>query len=407
MVKSLLFISLITLPCSAGTPAADIPEPTPPWLSFSLESRLRYEMRNEQGLDNSHALTLRARPGLQIGRDTGFSAFIQSEHTLALIDDYQVGTPQSARFDPYVPGNTVIGDPENNELNQLYLQYHSDSLLLRAGRQRLILDNASMIGNVGWRQNEQTLDAALVSYTSGPLTVQYAYANRVNRIFGNDATGAVQALEGDVHLLNAAWKIGKHSVHGYIYLMDFSEQQFARASNNTYGAFTDLNFDHGSYHLEVAAQNESGQQPDYTALYGHVNFSKKSGDYTFVTGVEYLEQDFVTPLATVHAFNGFADVFINDRLGLTGGPAQWNGLTDVYAGISTQAPYDIKLSATAHAFFDDELDDFYGWEIDAVAVKQIAENTKLIAKFAQFFANDDTAFANDVSQFSLQLDFTY
>ncbi len=379
----------------------------PDWLTFSLESRLRYELRNQQGLDNSHAMTLRARPGIKIGPDTGLSAFIQSEHTIALIDDYQVGTPQAMRFDPFTPGNTPIGDPENNELNQLYLQYHSDDLLLRVGRQRIIFDNASFIGNVGWRQNEQTFDAALIRYSTGPLTVQYAYANRVNRIFGTDATGAVKALEGDAHLLNAAWKTGDHSLHGYVYLMDFSDQQFARASNNTYGAFADLEFSHGKYHLEVAAQTESGNQADYTALYGHVNFSKKLDNCSFIIGAEYLEEDFVTPLATVHAFNGFADVFANDRLGLTAGPAQWNGLTDIYAGITTQAPCGIKLSSTAHAFFDDQLNDFYGWEIDVVAAKKLNDNTKLLAKFAQFFGDDSTAFTNDVTQFSMQLDFTY
>ena len=181
---------------------------------------------------------------------------------------------------------------KNNELNQLYLQYHNDTLLLRAGRQRIIFDNASFIGNVGWRQNEQTLDAALVRYCSGPLTIQYAYANRVNRIFGTDATGAVEALEGDAHLLNASWKTGDHSLHGYVYLMDFSDQQFARASNNTYGTFADLQFPHGKYHLEVAAQTESGKQADYTALYGHFNFSKKFDTRTFIFGIEYLEEDF-------------------------------------------------------------------------------------------------------------------
>ena len=111
MLRTSLFI-LLTLPCLGGTPTVESQAATTPWIDFSLESRLRYELRNEQGLDNSHAMTLRVRPGIQIGRDTGFSAFVQSEHTQALIQDYQVGSPQSPRFDPFTPSNTTIGDPE-------------------------------------------------------------------------------------------------------------------------------------------------------------------------------------------------------------------------------------------------------------------------------------------------------
>lgn len=379
------------------------------WFEFSLDARARIEQRNQQDLDNSYAGTLRLRPGIQLGHHTGFAAFVESEHTLAFIDDYQVGTPQSALFDPYVDGNTPIADPENNELNQLYLQYKGGAYLVRAGRQRIIFDNAAFIGNVGWRQNEQTYDAALATYSEGPLSLKFSYIDRVNRIFGLDGKGAVEALKGDAYLLNASYKMGEHTLHGYTYLMDFSEQQFARASNNTYGAFADLKFDHGKYHAEFAYQTEAGSQDDYSALYSHLSFEKKISACTLTAGVEYLTEDFVTPLATVHAFNGFADVFINDRLGLTSGPAKWDGLTDIYLGIGTKAPADIAVATTAHAFFDDGMDQFYGWELDATAAKKLCESTKVIAKWAYFFGDDaaDGSFNSDVSQFSVELNYTF
>ncbi|SHJ98847.1 Alginate export [Rubritalea squalenifaciens DSM 18772] len=407
--KPLLLSLLGTSSCFAGTAEDPVTSENHDWFTFSLEARARIEQRNQQGLDNSYAGTLRLRPGIQLGRDIGLAAFVQSEHTLAFIEDYQVGTPQSALFDPYVPGNTPIGDPENHELNQLYLQYKTEDYLIRAGRQRIIFDNAAFIGNVGWRQNEQSFDAAFASYSLDSLEFKYAYLNRVNRIFGLDGKGAVEALEGDAHLFNGSYKLGEHSLHGYVYLMDFSERQFARASSNTFGSFTDLKFKHGSYHAEFAYQTEAGSQEDFTALYGHLNFKKKISSLTITAGTEHLTEDFVTPLATVHAFNGFADVFINDRLGLTSGPSQWDGLTDLYLGVSTKAPGDIAVSTTAHAFYDDSLDQFYGWELDAVAAKKLCDSTKLVAKWAYFFGDDsaDGNFSNDVSQFSIQLDYSF
>ena len=92
----------------------------PDFLKFSLGARLRYEARNQQGLDASHALTLRARPGLTIFPYSKLSFYVESEHTFALVDDFQVGTGQSANFDPFKAGNTAIVDPENNELNQAF-----------------------------------------------------------------------------------------------------------------------------------------------------------------------------------------------------------------------------------------------------------------------------------------------
>jgi len=411
MKNTLTILALTSIPLLAGSEVDTItPPPEAPkqdWFTFSLEARARLEQRNQQGLDNSFAATLRARPGIQIGRNSGFSAFIQSEHTVAFIDDFQVGTPQSALFDPFEAGNTAIADPENHELNQAYIQYKNDNLLFKVGRQKIIYDNAAFIGNVGWRQNEQTFDAARIAYNSGPLTLDYSYVNRVNRIFGKDGFGAVEALEGDAHLFNASYKLGEHKLHGYAYLLDFSERQFARASSNTYGTFGEFSLPGGKLHAEVAFQTEAGDQDDYTALYAHLKYSQKVANVNITTGIEYLTEDFVTPLATVHAFNGFADVFIANRLGLTAGPAQWDGITDIYVGASTKTPSGIKLAATAHAFYDDQVDQFYGWEIDAVAAKKLTDNVTALAKFAYFVADDSTPFTDDVSQFSVQLDYKF
>ncbi|WP_018968839.1 hypothetical protein [Rubritalea marina] len=404
-----LAAALQTSAIAGPAPVVEAPSAEEPWYKFKFSARARIEQRNQQGLDNSWAGTVRVRPGFQVGKDEGFAAYVESEHTLAFIDDYQVGTPQSAILSPYTAGNTPIADPENNELNQLYGQYKGHGALLRVGRQRVIYDKAAFIGNVGWRQNEQTLDAGLLDYKRDAFTFKYAYASRVNRIFGADALGAVRALKGDAHLLNGSYKFGDHKFTAYGYLMDFSEQQFARASSNTYGGAFDFGLGGGKLHTEFAYQTEAGNQASYEDYYGHLFYGNKVGKVSYKLGAEYLGKDTVTPLATVHAYNGFADVFIADRLGLTSGSAQWDGLTDLYAMVGTKVPGGVALKGFVHGFWDKDVDQFYGFEFDAVAAKKLTDDIKAVAKYAYFFGDNDATnkFSNNVSQFSVELNYTF
>ena len=70
----------------------------------------------------------------------------------------------------------------------------------KVGRQRIIWDNARFIGNVGFRQNEQTFDAARGAITALPDTViEYNYLEEVHRIFGTDSPVGDPGLEGHGH----------------------------------------------------------------------------------------------------------------------------------------------------------------------------------------------------------------
>ena len=77
------------------------------------------------------------------------------------------------------------------------------------------------------------------------------------------------------------------------------------------------------------------------------------------------ETSFQTPLATKHAFNGWADKF------LLATPA--NGLVDAYL-TATGKVAGIKLLATYHMFSSDEGGDDYGSELDLLAVKKFGKN---------------------------------
>ena len=145
------------------------------------------------------------------------------------VDDFNAGGGNK----PNPPGYPVIADPGGEDLNQIFLQYKGKIGQIRAGRQRIIYDNARFVGNVGWRQNEQTYDALSYDYKGNSgINLQYAYVDNVNRIFGNEINAGDH--NQNTHLLNAAYAFdgfGKLSV----YLYDIDNKDVAGLSNSTVG----------------------------------------------------------------------------------------------------------------------------------------------------------------------------
>ena len=146
---------------------------------------------------------------------------------------------------------------------------------------------------------------------------------------------------------------------------------------------------------------------DYDAWYGHAKFTKKIGGATYGAGIEYLENCFKTPFATVHAYNGFADAFILQRIGLNDAGGAYEGLADIYLSyVRAGLPLDITFKGFLHWFLDDGFGDTYGYEVDAVLVKKITENVTALMKAAYFAADDDNGYA-DIKQVSVQLDIKF
>lgn len=362
----------------AGTPEAPVipPPSSEDWITPTINIRSRYEFGDVNGFDPSHAFTIRERLGLKTTSWNGFSAFVEGEFTQAAIDDFNGGPPGVS---PRVAGNTVIADPESNELNQAYLQFQGFDTMVKAGRQRIIYDNAAFIGNVGWRQNEQTYDAISLSYTAVEgLTLQYSFINQVNRIFGSDAIGFGGDIGSNIHSLNASYTgISGLTLGGYVYLMDFDGINIW--DNDTFGLSAKTTKLGLNLYGELAYQADAGVAGNDDSWYAHITAEKTIGSQTFTVGLEHLSAGFRTPLATLHAFNGFADVFLGQRT--TGGTG---GLTDIYISHSLPIFWGVKMTNTIHAFGDNELSTGRGWEIDTVFAKKFDEHFLGIIKIAHF-----------------------
>lgn len=408
-MKTKAAILLLTTPALfAGSSATLTPPPASngDWAKPLVDIRTRYEYADVDAFDVSHALTIRERLGLKTTSWNGFSALVEGEFSQAAIDDYNGGARGAH---PFHPANSLIADPQTNELNQAYLQYDGFDTTTKIGRQRIIYDNAAFIGNVGWRQNEQTFDA--ISFTNKSidgLTLNYAYINQVNRIFGSDADASLpnaQDVAASVHAFNASYAgIQGVTLGGYAYLMNFTN--LPSWDNNTFGVSAKTDALGLTLYGELAWQDKAGVAGTEEALYAHGSATKTIGTQAFTLGIEHKDAGFKSPLATLHAFDGFADVFLAGR---TNG--SHNGLTDTYLSHTTPICWGMKWVNVLHAMGDNEISDGYGWEYDSVLTKKFDNHFTAIAKVAWFNSEGDgfvgAAPVPDATRFSVELDYVF
>ncbi|MBT3296943.1 MAG: alginate export family protein [Verrucomicrobia bacterium] len=389
----------------------------------SVDVRLRYEHADASGLDAGHALTVRTRLGYATAPYHGLHAFVEFEDVRALLADSEYN---QAGLNPEGAGKAVIADVEGTELNQAYLEAScpEGNLTLRVGRQRMILDNARFIGNVGWRQNEQTYDAVRLDTAEFfGLKLTYAYLDAVRRIFGQERgaepvgeAGNAARYESDSHLVNLAFTPCDHFTgRAYAYLLDLGHGTTGQAnSSDTYGisgtiGHTFENDVTAGCELEYARQSDNGGTTDgvnYDADYIKLEASAGLKAIGLGVGYELLGSDegsaFRTPLATGHKFNGWADVFLTT-------PGE--GLQDLYAYVTLKCPRDIMptIRIVYHDFESDEGDIAYGDEIDVVATKKFNDRVTMIAKYANYQADDsaDNPRAADVERISIQAGLTF
>ena len=368
---------------------------------LSLDLRVRYEGVEQTGLKSADAFTARTRLGFEPTLSEGWSALIEGENIFALDGD----SYNQAGLNPGGAGRAVVADPEITELNQVWVSFAANGTKATVGRQRLVLDNVRFIGDVGWRQNNQTFDAVALSNTSfDDTTLTYFYLDRINRVVGRDHAGG--SWRSNSHGFNASTKqLAAGTLTGYAYLLEFSNA--AANSSATYGASwvgaqaidDSLKL---TYRLEMAKQSDYGNSPlNYTNWYTAAEAGIGGQPGSLSLGIETLGSNngvgFKTPLATLHAFNGWADRF----LGTPGA-----GLQDRYLKAKATLPGAVTFMAVYHQFDTDRTNVDLGSEIDLVLSHKLNATVTLTAKYADF--NGATGSGQpDVQKVWLQGDFRW
>lgn len=332
---------------------------------FDLSLRYRYEWVDSQAVaKEANASTLLTRLIYKSAEFKNVFLTLNMDDVRPIVAD---------RFNDTRNGKTqypIVADPKGTDLNLASLTWTGlDNAALVLGRQRIIRENARFIGNVVWRQNEQTYDSISFAYSPiEKLDLFYAYIDRVKRVFGPNDGIPTSSFRSNSHLVDAAYTFGAPlKLTGYAYLLDFDNA--AVLSSATYGLRAAGSVPVGDslkigYVGEFAAQSDYGDNPvSYDANYYVVEGSLGWERFGFKLGLETLEGNgtlgsaFQTPLATGFKFNGWADQFLVT-------PA--NGLEDAYAEANAKF-----LKGTwkliYHDFSANNGGGGYGSEIDFVA----------------------------------------
>jgi hypothetical protein len=366
-----------------------------------FESRLRSELVDQQGFaEQAHALTLRARFGWRSPTVSDFQLLVEGEGVAVLDDRY------TAPVDP-VPGRPAVPDGETLELNRAQVRWTGlpDTEVI-VGRQRLVVGNSRFVGNVGWRQNEQTFDAVRVTSSAlKPVTTTWIYADRVQRPLGHEHPQGV--WRGDIHFLQAEADTPLGRLSGFGLAIDLDDAP--AMSSTTMGARLA-----GSRPIreglsatwagEYAVQTDNGANPaDYRLDLQAVAVGLQAPAWSVAAAYERFDGDgvsgFQTPLGTGHGFLGWSDV-------ITTTPAF--GVRDLFVRGALNRPAfgrTVKLTAEAHVFHDADGEFRLGRELDLSAAVPIDAHWSLEVKGARF-ESDHAAFP-DTDKLWMSLEYRY
>ena len=346
-----ILLLLVPLPGAAQAEPEEMEEPVELYLAF----RYRFETVEEDAFEaKARSSTLRSIVGFHPRPLGGFSLLAEGEHVLDIGTDrlYNDGAGNGVEDRP------TIADPEGGELNQAYVKFENDDLLANAGKQEIVLDDVRFIGNVAWRQNHQSFDAAVFDVKAVPRTsLKYVYVDRVHRIFRTRE-------DMSSHLFNGSWMPDWGRLTGYAYLLDYDRPNETK-SRATYGfrltgarpLRTGLDL---GWEVQAAHQQDYGDNPEsIDEDYLHLNLFLRTESITLTLGSEILggngvDGAFQTPLATLYVFNGWADKFLSTPV---------TGLQDVYLTLIAKTG-PLSWKGSYHDFSSDSSAIDYGTELD-------------------------------------------
>ncbi len=402
-IRFIASIALMSLAMTGPALAAEGDSQLDEWIAplvggkVKLDIRPRYEYANQDGKRKSNAGTVRTRLGYGTGEwKLGLSGYIEMEN-ITTVDHGAYNDKKNSQTD-----RTVIADPRATEVNQAFVKLSRPELggtSLIGGRQRIIFDDARFVGNVGWRQNEQTYDSALFTTALGVenLQVSYGYIWEVHNILGGKN-------DSESHLIRLSYdKYSFLKPTFFAYLLEFDD--LPGNSADTVGLRLTGSVPLGNDDLDIAYQATYAYQEDAddNPVDYDVSYYMIDGKLTYKPlgaiggGYEVLGSDngkarFTTPFATGHKFNGWADKFLNN-----GGKA---GLRDGYVYIAPKLPWGLKSKLVYHHFRSDDGTDHLGDEFDAVLSRKFGKYLNVLTKVA-YYSSDDYK-TTDIVRFWLQ-----
>lgn len=357
--------------------------------TLQLRPRLELVYQDSLTAKRATAMTVRTALGYETGNIAGLKGYIEFEDVRALVDDYHVPLVQPN------PKYATVGDPELTQVNQAYLAGYG----FKIGRQKLVIDNARFIGDVGWRQNDQTFDAIAYQTTSLIPATQLttAYATQVNGVNGQSGSISLGILD----LKTSYWKnssvglswigLGGREQAGPTAALKTASRQYAvlHLQGKQHQLYYDV-----SYGRQKSYRNSEVVDADYRAAMIGIDIKAMK----LSVQREQLDPGFNTPLATLHAYNGWADKFLVTPV---------TGLTDTNIKLSGQYS-GFGLITALHRFESVTNQVHFGDELDISISKKLNQQVTGLAKLAHYQAAEGQGnLGIDQTKFWMQLEYRF
>ncbi len=318
-----------------------------------LDFRLRYEDVNSNN-QGAQALTLRSRLSFETLPYELFHAYLEFDDVRAFPDDSNYYSGANSQLD-----DLLVEDPEGTELNQAWLAYDIVNTLIKFGRQELSLNNERLLGADSWRQNAQTFSAlSIQNETLNYTRIQFVQLNEVQTNQDKELASSHQDINAKMLNLNyRGFWLSDLSLYA-LWISDHPDQR--QWETSTYGVNLkgklggDFSVD---YELGFAQQEDAGANPfNYSVGYSLIDIMFGYQGFKLKTGYERLGASstgyYVTPLGSLHEFQGASDQFAKNGLGNLE-----TGIQDGYIGVgyeldlkvlNSEMPLDV--SVTYHNF---------------------------------------------------------
>ena len=420
-------------------------------VKFKGELRTRYQYLDIDALSSRKVNSLDPASIVTNRTNLNFSAKLfeleglNAEMELNAVNDFGSQYVDGTQIDKHIPAATrpsnKAGEVAVAKISQANISYTNSGATGLVGRKTVNIDNQRWVGSVGWKQNFQTLDLALLAYGTEDkaFNIMAAYVYGVNAI-GDDGYdyGQEQVYNGVVGsgstrsgVLHASYKImDPITITGYGYLLGSVSDTYGAAATGKIPLAEGMSM---TYRAEYALQTKASLT--HSQLQAKSKTSKVSSQYINVDvganlsgvllGANYevlgANKDYdrktnsglpalQTHLATKHKFNGWADQFLKTPDG---------GLQDINARIGYKSKSAGKVLAVYHMFSatqdmnnkDNATDAAtnLGSEIDLLYTRAIPSVTGLsgLIKAAMYSAGDVAGYGSDKTMVWAQLDYKF
>lgn len=235
-------------------------------------------------------------------------------------------------------GTPVIPDVSGTDLNQALVFFEPTNVwTISLGREAYNLGNQRFVGTNSFWQNEQSFDGGGATFEFASASqLRYQFIRNANRINGDDADRELSPSDSNFEALNGlrpAKFLGDHKHRTHLIFAEFREWDFSRLqayafdmnirsaqklSNRTFGLRYEYKGRFGKLraqgHLEAAMQkrHEISQQDwlGYQSLGFGLGWKAHQLSLLYERLGENKGISVVTPLASLHDKNGWADQFL-------------------------------------------------------------------------------------------------